>query len=231
VHTELFQHLLILFTLSIFLSCFTWGKRILFPFQIFTTWVHECWHAIAALLMGGSVVSISISSDASGVTEYKIPKSKMRQAFVASAGYLGSSATGCLIFILCTKTLNAHEMLNADSIVLFLCGLIILTLIFWIRKVFGLISVSLLAAALGALHYSSFRIYSKDVLIFLGIQTALNALFDIRTLFKIKSRSGGESDAHTLQRLFYLPAWFWAFLWMAISLGFMFETLKFENLI
>ena len=54
------------------------------------------------------------------------------------------------------------------------------------------------------------------------IQVALNAVYDIRVLFLIDH---GPSDAATMARLFLLPAWFWATLWMLISITMLAATL------
>ena len=56
----------------------------------------------------------------------------------------------------------------------------------------------------------------------LAIQVALNAVFSIRTLFLVR----GASDAETMARLFVLPSWFWAGVWMAISVAMLVSTLK-----
>jgi hypothetical protein len=209
----------ILLGISLLLSFFSWGKRLLFPFQIFTTWIHECAHAVMAVLMGGGSIRITLAPDGSGLTHYSIPKSKFRHAMVASAGYLGASATGCLLFFL-------SQSWNARSLIFTLCSLIVFTLVIWIRNGFGWVSVAILGAGLGALCYPVAEPYANTVLTFLGIQTALNALFDLRQLFSIKASGGTVSDAHTLQKIFYLPAFFWAFLWLLLSMAMMYGTLK-----
>jgi hypothetical protein len=56
----------------------------------------------------------------------------------------------------------------------------------------------------------------------LAIQVALNAVFDIRMLFFVR----GASDAATMARLFALPAWFWAALWMAASVAMLVSTVR-----
>jgi hypothetical protein len=60
------------------------------------------------------------------------------------------------------------------------------------------------------------------VLSLLAVQVALNSVFDIRVLFRL---NGGHSDAETMARLFLLPAWVRASLWMLISAGLLTWTL------
>ena len=212
------ERLVILLGLSLLLSFFSWGRRILFPFQIFTTWVHECCHALTALFLGGESIRITLSPDGSGLTQFKIPEGRLRNAIIASSGYLGASLSGCLIFYLAMN--NAHFM------IVFLCVLIGLSLLFWIRNFFGILSALLLGGVLYALNYSPMNHYVHEVLLFLSIQTALNALFDIRTLFGYQSKKSNSSDAHILQKLFFLPHWCWAFAWLSLSLLMMYWTIQ-----
>ena len=220
----LLHRLALLFALSLSLSFFTWGRRVLFPFQIFTTWIHECWHALMALLLGGNSIRITLAADGSGLTHYKIQKGKFRQAVIASAGYLGASASGCLIFFLAISAEHSTRYWSIHALVICLCVLIALSLLFWMRNAFGFFSTLLLGGALLSLNYSPMNQYAHEVLLFLAIQTALNALFDIRVLFSLGSGKKTASDAHTLQKLFYLPYWFWAFLWLGVSVAFMYGT-------
>ena len=46
-----------------------WGPLVLYPFRLFTTWIHECGHAVMAVLVGGSVASITIEPNGSGLTK------------------------------------------------------------------------------------------------------------------------------------------------------------------
>src|SRR5215218_6854870 len=50
----------------------------LYPFRLFTTWVHESGHAVATLLVGGHVSSIVIRPDGSGVTQSLVPDTRLR---------------------------------------------------------------------------------------------------------------------------------------------------------
>jgi len=53
------------------------------------------------------------------------------------------------------------------------------------------------------------------VLQFLGAQTCINAVLDIRVLYSVSERS----DAVTMATLFWLPSWFWATSWMVLALA------------
>ena len=201
--------------LSFAISLTRWGPLVLYPFRLFSTWVHECGHAVMTLLVGGEVSSIVIERSASGVTSSLIPQSRIAQGLVASAGYLGASIVGCALMLAARGRKPAHGILWTIG------AIMLVTLIAWMRNVFGVAVVLILAAALMALSRKSGPV-SSFVLSLLAVQVALNAVFDIRVLFLV---NGGHSDAATMARLFLLPAWTWASLWMVISIGLLTWTL------
>ncbi len=206
---------------SLVLCLFSWGKYALYPFRLFTTWVHECSHATSASLLGGQVQKITLAPDTSGLTVYQLPKSRVRQAIVASSGYLGSSLVGCALYLASVSNLDSRTLVIGIGVTL------ALSLLFWIRGAFGMITVTLLAATFLALgHYGNHAI-TRPVFAFLAIQTALGALLDIRTLFGLGHRT--RSDAHDMQSLLVLPSWFWALLWMGTSVALMLYTLDFSR--
>src|SRR5881628_763086 len=87
--------LLLAAVLSIALWFIPFAEILSYPFRIFVTFIHEGGHAIAALLTGNSVESLSIATNASGET-YTSQGGTFSQMFVASAGYLGAMAYGAL---------------------------------------------------------------------------------------------------------------------------------------
>lgn len=205
---------------SIALSLVPGGKYALYPFRIFTTWIHECCHAAMALLMGGRVSKITLASDTSGLTRYQIPKSRIRHALVTSAGYPGASVTGCALYA-------ASQCLNPSQIYLALGalgGLLALSLLFWVRGLFGMIAVALLACAFFAIANFAPLPWAVHALAFVAIQTGLGALLDARELFRLGA--GSRSDAEVMRLLFWLPSVFWAFLWLSFSVAATYWTVQ-----
>jgi hypothetical protein len=197
-------------------SLLPWGRLALYPFTLFTTWVHECSHAVAAVLLGGSVSSITIQPDTSGLTRSLMPVSRIAQGIVASAGYLGASIVGCCLMAAARVQRRATPILWGIGVFM------LLTLVLWIRNLFGAAVVLAWAAALLLITRRRTGGLASFVLSVLAIQVALNAVFNIRALFLVN----GPSDAQTMARLFLVPAWFWAGLWMAISVGMLAWTLR-----
>ena len=188
----------------------------LYPFRLFTTWVHECGHAVMTVLVGGHVNSIFIERNGAGVTNSLIPQSRVAQGLVASAGYLGASLVGCALMIAARGKKGAHGILWIIG------AFMLVTMIIWMRNFFGLAVVLIWSVALIALSRKGSGPVSSFVLSLLAVQVALNSVFDIRVLFLL---TGGHSDAETMARLFLLPAWAWASLWMLMSIGLLTWTL------
>jgi Peptidase M50B-like len=193
--------------LSLGLSFTPWGQEALYPFKLFTTWVHECGHAVMTVLLGGSVASITIEPNTSGLTRSLVPAGRLSQGLVASAGYLGASVVGCVLLTAARVQKWARPLLFAVG------AFMLLTLVLWIRNLFGFAVVLAWGVVLVWLGRSGTGKVPRFVLSLLAIQVALNAVYDIRVLFLVN----GPSDAETMARLFVLPAWLWASAWMVIS--------------
>jgi hypothetical protein len=198
------------------LSLLPWGPLLLYPFTLFTTWIHECSHAVMAVLAGGRVSAITIQPDTSGLTRSLMPASRIAQGLVASAGYLGASAVGCLLMAAARVDRRTRPILwGIGAFMLF-------TAVLWMRNAFGVVVVVAWGITLIALARKGGGNASRFFLSVLAIQVALNAVYDIRILFLVH----GRSDAETMQRLFLAPAWLWASAWMAISLAMLAWTLR-----
>src|SRR5215211_3419047 len=92
--------LLVAAALSVLLWFIPYAEILTYPFRIFVTFIHEGGHALAALLTGHSVYSLSVATDGSGATHTPVPGGLFSQFFIASAGYLGAMAFGALLLVL-----------------------------------------------------------------------------------------------------------------------------------
>lgn len=187
----------------------------LYPFRLFTTWVHESGHAVATILVGGHVSSIAIRPDGSGVTYSLVPDSRLRQGVVASAGYCGAALVGCLLIAATRVDRRSHTLLAAIG------GCMLVTLLLWVRNPFGAVVVLAWAVAFLLLARRGLGRTAQFLIGLLAVQVALNAVYDIRVLYLVP----GPSDAVTMARLFLLPAWLWATTWMLIAVGMLGATI------
>jgi hypothetical protein len=198
------------------ISLTPWGPLLLYPFTLFSTWVHECGHAVMVVLTGGRVTAITIAPDTSGLTQSLMPPGRVARGLVASSGYLGASLVGCLLMAAARVQKRARPILRTIG------AFMLFTVVLWMRNVFGALVVLAWGVALVALARKSSGPTSRFVLSVLAIQVALNAVFSIRTLFVVK----GPSDADTMARLFAAPAWLWAAAWMIASVAMLTWTLR-----
>src|SRR4029079_8107585 len=164
-----------------------YAEILAYPFRIFVTFIHEGGHAIAALLTGHSVSSLSVATNTSGET-YTTQGGLISQVLISSAGYVGSMAFGALLLILIRKSVAARFVLLGSAILVF-C----LTMIYglfkplfsggvWSCIPFTLVSGALISVGLVLIaRFASAKVASFFVS-FLAVQCVLNALFDLKTV-------------------------------------------------
>jgi hypothetical protein len=107
--------LLVAAALSVLLWFIPYAEILTYPFRIFVTFIHEGGHAIAALLTGNSVASLSVAVNASGET-HATEGGFISQVLVSSAGYLGSMVYGALLLVLIRKAIAARIVLLSSAV-------------------------------------------------------------------------------------------------------------------
>src|SRR5262245_18396902 len=91
------------------------GEYIVYPIRLFVTCVHESSDALIAVLTGGSVQSLTISMDGSGVV-YSAPSGMIGTLLTSSARYLGTTAFGVAMLFMIRGTFSPHKILTALGI-------------------------------------------------------------------------------------------------------------------
>src|SRR5258708_4036376 len=114
--------------LSIALWFIPFAEILSYPFRIFVTFIHEGGHAMAALVTGNSVQSLSVAMDASGET-YTTQGGMFSQMLVSSAGYLGAMTFGSLLLVLIRRAMAARIVLAGSAVLI-----LILTTVFGLIK-------------------------------------------------------------------------------------------------
>lgn len=218
--------LLLAAAISIALWFIPYAEILSYPFRIFVTFIHEGGHAIAALLTGNSVQSLSVAMNGSGET-YTTQGGWFSQMFVSSAGYLGAMTFGALLLVLIRRAVAARIVLLGSAAIV-----LALTVIFGVVKpLFGgawlslsglpftlfagvLLSIGLFAVA----RFASARV-ATFVVSLLAVQCVLNALLDLKTVFFLSSPFAATvpTDAVNMYNATGVPAIFWAGLWIALS--------------
>jgi Peptidase M50B-like len=212
--------------LSIALWFIPFAEILSYPFRIFVTFIHEGGHALAALLTGNSVQSLSVAMNASGET-YTTQGGLFSQVLVSSAGYLGSMTFGALLLVLIRRAIAARIVLAGSALLI-----LVLTTVFGLVKPMvagswsslrgvpftffaGLaLAVGLVAVA----RFASARV-ATFVLSLLAVQCVLNALLDLKTVFFLSSSFGPTvaTDAANMAAATGIPAVFWTIIWIVIA--------------
>src|SRR5437899_12074109 len=91
--------------ISIILWFVPFAEILSYPFRIFVTFIHEGGHAVAALLTGNSVQSLSVAMNGSGET-YTTQGGMFSAMLVSSAGYLGAMSFGALLLVLILRAVR-----------------------------------------------------------------------------------------------------------------------------
>ncbi len=110
--------LLVAATISVLLWFIPYAEILAYPFRIFVTFIHEGGHAIAALITGNTVSSLSVATNSSGET-YTTQGGLISQLLISSAGYIGSMAFGAMLLILIRKSVAARFVLLGSAILIF----------------------------------------------------------------------------------------------------------------
>jgi hypothetical protein len=225
--------LLVAATISVLLWFIPFAEVLTYPFRIFVTFIHEGGHAIAALLTGNSVASLSVAMNASGET-YATSGGLFSQIFVSSAGYLGAMAFGALLLVLIRRAVAAR-------LVLLGCGIFIftLTMIYGLIKPlfsmsglsgipFTLVAGTVISVGLVLIaKFASARVATFFVS-FLAVQCVLNALFDLKTVFFLSSPFMPlvPTDAANMARITGISALFWTVVWIMLALGILWFAMR-----
>ena len=225
--------LLIAATISVLLWFIPYAEVLTYPFRIFVTFIHEGGHAIAALLTGNSVASLSVAPNASGET-YSTSGGLISQVLISSAGYVGSMAFGALLLVLIRRAVAARLVLLGSAILVFtltmIFGLIkpLFTLNAWSGIPFTLLAGTIIAVGLFLIaRFASARV-ATFFISFLAVQCVLNALLDLKTVFFLSSPFSPtvQTDALNMANATGIPAIFWTVIWIGLALGLLWFVMR-----
>jgi hypothetical protein len=223
--------LLIATIITIALWLIPYGEFVVYPIRLFVTFIHESSHALMAVLTGGAVQSLTISSDTSGLT-YSAPSGFFGALLTSSDGYLGTTIAGVLMLFLIRKKFSPNKILTAQGLFVAVM-LIVFTLVSPLFNflslqvavsslVFTLFAGGALAAGLIALGLFATPRIANFAVAFLAVQCLLNAVTDQLTLFVINSpfrTSDIANDAANMAAATHLPGILWVFIWIGISIA------------
>lgn len=215
-----------------------YGALLTYPFTLFVTFIHEGGHALMTLVTGGSVQSMAIAPDGSGLTQ-AVPRNWLAAVLIANAGYLSAIAYGAGLLRLANRRTDCRGLLRFSA--LLLIGLVLFFTVFvndWLAvlwagglnitlgmKLFTVLSGVVIALALWLLAQASPRT-TAFLANFLAIECLFNGLGDIKTVLALSIYSSAHSDARNLAALTGIPAVAWALGWGLLSLWLIVASLR-----
>lgn len=198
-----------------------------YPLRIFATFIHEGGHALATVLTGNSVQSLTVSPDGSGEV-YSLGGGLLSGLLISSAGYLGTTAfgVGLLAWMRYGRSSRVALLVSAGFV-------IVMTAVFgFLAPVFNLFATStvgglaftifsgaILAVGLASIAKFASAKWANFAVAFLAVQCLLNAVFDLMNVFLISTLTGQHSDAANMSAATGIPGAFWVLLWMGISIA------------
>lgn len=183
---------------------------VFYPFQLFGVFIHEVCHGVLAILTGGEFRRFTVYYNRSGLAW----SSGGVRWIVVSAGYVGTAIAGGLLIMLAASNVSANGALSI------LGASLALVCVIFARNLFGFamgIGIALLLFLAGR-HLTNQ--WADLLLLFLAVQTSLNALNSLFNLVRVsRNPTHTTSDAETMQQLTGLPAPFWAVVWVIIAIA------------
>ncbi len=199
---------------------------IVYPLQLFATFIHEGSHALVTFLTGNTVMSLTVSPDGSGVVWSKA--TGFSSLLISSAGYLGTTAFGAMLLAWMRYGRSSRIALTISA------GFVgVMTLVFGFvfpfwnllanvtfgSVVFTVLSGVVLTAGLLAVAKFATAKWANFALAFLTVQCLLNAFFSLKDLFFISAAGSQPTDAANMAMATGIPAVLWVIVWIIISLG------------
>ncbi|MEK6828576.1 MAG: M50 family metallopeptidase [Nanoarchaeota archaeon] len=183
------------------------GEFILYPIKLFVTFLHEFGHAFGAVITGGSVESLQVNSDGSGVTW----TAGGSRSITIMGGYIGSALFGNLLLYLGIRKPESTKItMIVIAIIMVICSLI------WFSSIFNLVFILIFAAALFILSIK--ENISRYVLMFLGGAAVMHIISDFNV--------GPSSDLNAYAEVMGLTQVIWMYIWLGIVVAITYLNLK-----
>ncbi len=194
---------------AMLLIAWLWDTWFIYPIQLFTVFLHELSHGIAAVLTGGSILKIELSSQLGGTCWHR----GGWPFVVLPAGYLGSMLWGAAILVGAARTRYDKAIAMGLGVLMIFVGLA------FVRPIvsFGMGFTLLFGAALFLLGKHAGEAVNDISLRILGLTSCLYAVFDIKD--DLITRTVPISDAYRMSELLvFVPSKVVGVAWIILAL-------------
>ncbi len=185
-------------------------------------------HGLTALLVGGSFEHLEIYEDGGGVAYYYLGGSYlpvfMGNALVAIGGLLGPAIVGALLIA------SAKSHRSSMIALRILIGLMILSLLLWIRSFWGIAVLSSFAVFLFVITLFKSRKLEVVIILFLGFQSVLSTYLQLDYLFTKQFERDGAiqiSDTQVIAENTIGTYWIWAILVILMSVYLLWKSFRY----
>lgn len=221
---RIFWTLVGLAIVSMFLKDIPVAGLLVGPLNTFTTAIHEMSHALACLATGGHVDGLTIVGDGAGHGGLTFCKGGNPYVYTP-AGYLGTALFGSFLMAIANFPRVSKLALLVMGVAIGLASLVLMPgAIFQagIWQASGSVIAGLIMG--GGLIWAALKLkpgLAHLLLLFLAVQTGLNAVNDVYVLaiISLGLAPGAWSDASNMQQLTSVPAIVWACAWALLSLA------------
>jgi hypothetical protein len=198
----------------LFLAFFFWNSFFIYPIKLFVVLTHEMSHGLAAILTGGHLDSILITTSLGGESR-TIEGNKF---IIASSGYLGSLLFGVALFV------SGHKEKFRKTTSILLAVLLILFAANYLEGNLGKISSVFFATVFIVLPIYFSEMINLYFFKLLGLISMFYVAIDIKE--DILTNVYRPSDAQFIASLTSVSATVWGILWLTISILTIFILLR-----
>ena len=191
-----------------------WNSIFLYPLRILVVFFHEASHAIAAIISGGRVVEIVISTQEGG---YALTAGG-NGPLISCAGYLGSLACGIIIFLSADRSSKDKEIMMTLGIIIIGISLL------YVRNLFTFGFCLLTGSLMMYLGNKATEITNDICLRVIGLTSMMYVPLDIYS--DTIQRSHLRSDARILAEQIGGSSTVYGIIWLLLALFVIFFSLK-----
>ncbi|HEX7844010.1 MAG TPA: M50 family metallopeptidase, partial [Kofleriaceae bacterium] len=221
---------------SLLLWNLPFGGVLLYPFKLLATWLHELSHGLAMILTGAGFDRVLIYRDTSGLAYRSSGAGRAASAVIAAAGYMGTPLWGAVLLVATPDARWARRALLVLAALLIGTALTVIDMPGgdpfgpWAIGAIGAVCALAAIAVPGRLRLA--------IAHFLAAQSCVDALLDIRVLFRPAQVVGGKiadaSDAPQMAAATFgttatWAVWTWAIVWRLWALAVLYIALRISS--
>jgi hypothetical protein len=181
-----------------------WGRQLLYPLTLFSTFAHEMGHGVTALLAGAEFDYLLIHADGSGTAVWHGNPGQLATAAIAAGGLLGPSLGGIALLLLARSARLARWLLALVA------TLLLVATALWSRNAFG---IAFLLSTAACLIFAARYLSDSAAMFLLNLVAAtlcMSWFTDLDYMFSAEAVVNGvryPSDSAVIAQTLGLPYW------------------------